>query len=187
MQRVENLKRRKWLWLLVLAGLILAWLVWQLNGPAVGTITRGTAKTRQSKPVATTYQQLKSKYIRLQLDGGYKATPVSSKTDLEVWKLNSKGLPFSTLAVVVTQPPFGPKESPALTYRQQHPELYSREARTVNSSTVSIFTAKSGSYEKSAFSIKGNLIASVALTSYQGSPSTLNQEFEQLITSFDWQ
>ena len=186
MQRVLKFGRRRW-WLAVLMSAVLLWLIWQLNGPAVGTITKGQAQLRTGTKSAQSSHALTSQYIRLEIGSDYQPANLASKTDLESFKFHGKGQPYATLAIIVSQPPFGPQESPALLYRQQHPELYSQETRQVNGHALTIFTTKSGSYEKSAFSISGPLVASVALTSYQGSPAALDEEFAGLVASFGWQ
>ena len=180
MRRVAKLIPRKHLIIIGMAVLVLAWSIWQLNGPAVGTITKGKATPRAARPAAKA-APLQSKYLQVQVSDDYKAQSLTSK-DLESFKLQSQGGPPRMLVISVVQPPFGPQDMSSYLYRQQHPELYTKQ----QAGEATVFTGKEGSYEKTAFIFQGNLVATMALTSYQGDTSSLDEEFERLLKTFTW-
>lgn len=193
--KLKSQKRKLIIGVLIILIIALITLLFiKIQSPAIGTIInqKQTATTSSTNP--TTTNQVKGKYINFTYPSNYKPQIKYQKLPSTLEKyvfttapLEGTAAQTNFLAIDVENFTLGNiYENAPYRLRKNNPQDYQLEIRTLNNEKVYIFTKKSGGFEKVAYWLHGNKLATITHTSISAQSDTLNQEFYHLLASFIW-
>lgn len=171
--------------------LICGLILWNmLQGTAQGTVQTAVEKTAQTSAPNITYVQLKGQTFTLEYPSTYKQAVLGSKdsySGLDAFLLVARATGTSDhIAVSVQRQNGGLSSNSSYRLRKQSPQQYAETLRSVAGATAHLMTKTQDGYEQTVFLAKGDLLATVSLTSSNADPGLHGTVMDRLLSSFHW-